>query len=276
MENEFNPTQEQIGATQPKSSPVENSAESGPTLPEEIEYTLNTVESHFQKLETDLAKADTTIKEVSAMEPGSEEQYEAAYKMRQQIEDIPFADATIKIMLELAYTSMSFPIQKIKNEFGSVIGYSSEMQYPPEIETARQKFNELKSRYDETIQAMMVVWWDVKGKNEGGKSAEIANDYAEISKTDITPERAKEMLSSESLDARGKEYIATVLMRKLMDEGKDEDAADIALFAHEKRFYRTTNIDNLTADLATSIKYRNPNLYEKVKSILGPNTKPYI
>jgi len=84
------------------------------------------------------------------------------------------------------------------------------------------------------------------------------------------------MLSSEGLDPSGKEYVATEIMKKFMDSGKDEDAVNIAALARKNGFYKTMNMDSLNAGLVRSLKYKNPTLYQRAKSLLGPNTQPYV
>lgn len=191
------------------------------------------------------------------MEAGSREKYDAAFEMRSKVEEIFFADATIDAVLRYTDTS-------------------DDNEGAQKIETAKQRLEELKARHKKTLQEMMVTWWNAKGQYEGGKSAELAKDYTEIAKTDITPSQAEQMLSSKGLDEGGKEYVATELMKKFMDSGKEEDAVNIATLARKNGFYRTISIDSLTGDLAKSLKYKNPKLYEKAKSLTGPNTQPYI
>jgi hypothetical protein len=41
-----------------------------------------------------------------------------------------------------------------------------------------------------------------------------------------------------------------------------------------KGFYKSMSIDSLTAELARSVK-NDAGLFEKSKSLLGPNTQPY-
>lgn len=225
--------------------------------PDEAERALEIVEGHFQKLEQSLTEAKTAIQAVENMEAGSREKYDAAFKMRDQTEGISFADATVAAVLEYADTS--------NNSEGA-----------QKIEAAKQKLGELKSEYKKALKEMMMVWWNAKGQHEGGKSAEIAKDYTEISKADITPNQAKQMLFSKELDDGGREYVATELMKKFIDSGRDEDAVNIAALARENGFYKSTNIDSVSADLATSLKYKNPTLYEKVKSVLFKDTRPYV
>lgn len=224
---------------------------------EAVERSLETAEGHFQKLEQDLEQAEATIKAVEGMEAGSREKYDAAFEMRSKVEEIFFADATVDAVLRYTDTS-------------------SDNEGAQKIEVAKQKLDELKSKYEKTLQEMMVTWWNAKGQHEGGKSAEIAKDYTEIVRTDITPNQAEQMLSSKELDEGGKEYVATELMKKFMDSGKEEDAVNIAALARKNGFYKSMNIDSLNADLVKSIKYKNPNLYQRAKALLGPNTQPYV
>lgn len=134
---------------------------------ENVKRALDVAEGHFQKLEQDLTATETLIEATASLEAGSREKYDAAFKMRDEIEGISFADATVGAVLDNAYTSRAYPRESIKDERGKVIGHTSEAEYPPEIQAARQKLQDLRSRKAEITQRMMEVWRTAKQEYEG-------------------------------------------------------------------------------------------------------------
>ncbi len=139
-----------------------NSTETAPEnshLPEYVEHSLEVAEGHFQKLEEDLAIANTSIEAIGQMPAGSQEQYDAVFKMRADFENILFASATTEAILNNANTSTS-----LRKKSSPTASY--ENQYPPEIQAAQQKLEEMKIKYTETNQKMMDVWQTVKQEYE--------------------------------------------------------------------------------------------------------------
>jgi hypothetical protein len=197
-----------------------------------------------------LKTAETLISEVEAMEVGSREKYDAAYRMRDEI------------MYGGIYGHIvdSLDLISVKTDLANT--------------EAAQELATLKSKTVETKQDMMRVWWDARGQYEGNPSAEIADDYTKIIRGEVNYAQALTILVSENLDEGSKEYLATEIMRQMMGSGNYKDAVDIAAFARMKGFYKSMSIDSLTAELARSVK-NDAGLFEKAKSLLGPNTQPY-
>lgn len=195
--------------------------------------------------------AEALIEEVEAMEVGSREKYEAAYRMR---DEIMHGDVYGHIVDSLDLIS-------VKTDLAN----TEEAQ---ELETLKSKTASMK-------QDMMKVWWDARGQYEGDPSAEIAKDYTKIVGGEVNYAQALTILASENLKPESKEYLATEIMRQMMGSGNSENAVDIAVFARDKGFYKSMSIDSLTAELARSVK-KDARLFEKVKALLGPNTQPYV
>lgn len=208
----------------------------------------------LQIFEQSLSKFANIIREVEAMKKGSLEKYEAAIQMSHQSDDELF----------LPYSGLKTIIE------------NSEDGNEQEIQATKLRLENCLAEWNKIEKEMMITWWNAKGQYEGGKSSEIAKYYTEIEQSNITLARAEQLLSSEGLDDSGKEYIATRLMNKFMNEGRDDEVFRITTLAREKGFYTKMGTENLNADFVRSIKHKNPNLYEKAKALLGPNTKPYV
>lgn len=131
------------------------------------EKAVQIAEQHYKKLEEDLRNADTVIAQVESMERGSREKYDAAFKMRDQVEGIFFASETAKTVLESSPIAVKIPRREIKGQMGNVEAYALTNIHSPEVAAAQQRLEELKTQHEKTLRRMMEVWQEAKKEYEG-------------------------------------------------------------------------------------------------------------